>query len=249
MDIGKKLKEKRLEANYTQQELAEILHVSRQTISSWEVGRTYPDLDILILISELYDTPLDELLKEDSNLVTDITKRVKKSERRKIMNIILSFLLILFIVISLFLANERRSNNQINEYGLKPNDLIDSTWELVFTPVTDLGVSRLSFSSSSLLIWNDYWMHSLPPVVDPSELEEPPKKLPEMGLEDGLVAYDDLKIEIVDDTYIVTAHGYHQKFEKLHDTMIRDSNGTEYSLIQSSSSHDAFKRIYNQMNQ
>ena len=40
MDIGKKLKEKRQEANLTQKELAEILHVSRQTISSWEVGRT-----------------------------------------------------------------------------------------------------------------------------------------------------------------------------------------------------------------
>ena len=53
MDIGKKLKEKRLEENYTQKELAEILHVSRQTISSWEVGRTYPDLDVLIAISEL----------------------------------------------------------------------------------------------------------------------------------------------------------------------------------------------------
>lgn len=46
MDIGKKLKEKRLAANLTQQELTEILHVSRQTISSWEVGRTYPDLDV-----------------------------------------------------------------------------------------------------------------------------------------------------------------------------------------------------------
>ena len=57
MDIGKKLKEKREERNLTQKELSEILHVSRQTISSWEVGRTYPDLDVLVAISELYDTP------------------------------------------------------------------------------------------------------------------------------------------------------------------------------------------------
>jgi len=72
MDIGKKLKEKRQEANLTQKELAEILHVSRQTISSWEVGRTYPDLDVLVAISELYDTPLDDLLKEDSEMVKNI---------------------------------------------------------------------------------------------------------------------------------------------------------------------------------
>lgn len=41
MELHEKLKEKRLEAKLTQKELAELLHVSRQTVSSWEVGRTY----------------------------------------------------------------------------------------------------------------------------------------------------------------------------------------------------------------
>lgn len=56
MEIKDKLKAKRQEAGLTQKELAEILHVSRQTVSSWEVGRTYPDLEILVAISELYET-------------------------------------------------------------------------------------------------------------------------------------------------------------------------------------------------
>ncbi|WP_080145890.1 helix-turn-helix domain-containing protein [Marinilactibacillus piezotolerans] len=73
MTIGEKLKAKRQGAKLSQQALAEKLHVSRQNISSWEVGRTYPDLDILVTISEFYQIPLDDLLKEDSNMVEEIT--------------------------------------------------------------------------------------------------------------------------------------------------------------------------------
>src|SRR5699024_12416871 len=123
MDIGKKLKEKRQEANLTQKELAEILHVSRQTISSWEVGRTYPDLDILIAISELYDTPLDDLLKEDSEMVKNITEKVRKSERRKITNIVLRISILAIIGTSILIDYKRNQNKQENVYRIKTNIL------------------------------------------------------------------------------------------------------------------------------
>ena len=139
MDIGKKLKEKRQEANLTQKELAEILFVSRQTISSWEVGRTFPDLETLVAISELYATPLDDLLKEDFQMVKDITKKVKKSERRKMTNIILAVLLLLVTSTSVFYVIKQYQNNQVNAQlnadGLKPDGLLESTWQMNYSPI------------------------------------------------------------------------------------------------------------------
>lgn len=65
MNIGQKLKENRTAANISQEELAKILGVSRQTVSSWENNRSYPDIGSMIKLSDLYGTSLDELLKED----------------------------------------------------------------------------------------------------------------------------------------------------------------------------------------
>ena len=65
MDIGQKLKEKRTDANLSQEDLAKILGISRQTVSSWENNRSYPDIGSLLKLSDLYGTSLDELLKED----------------------------------------------------------------------------------------------------------------------------------------------------------------------------------------
>ncbi|WP_252898733.1 helix-turn-helix transcriptional regulator [Secundilactobacillus odoratitofui] len=48
MKLGERLQQTRLERELTQQNLATAMHVSRQTISNWETGRTYPDIDSLI---------------------------------------------------------------------------------------------------------------------------------------------------------------------------------------------------------
>lgn len=64
MALGDKLSKLRKENNYTQEQLAEVLGVSRQAISKWESGVTYPETDKLIRISELFDCSLDYLLKD-----------------------------------------------------------------------------------------------------------------------------------------------------------------------------------------
>lgn len=65
MELAGKLKEHRAQAGLSQEELAERIYVSRQTISNWETDRTYPDVQSLLLMSELFDTSLDELVKGD----------------------------------------------------------------------------------------------------------------------------------------------------------------------------------------
>jgi transcriptional regulator with XRE-family HTH domain len=240
VDIGKKLKEKRQEANLTQKELAEILHVSRQTISSWEVGRTYPDLDVLVAISELYDTPLDDLLKEDSQMVKDITEKVRKSERRKITSMILGALLVVVIGISLLSAWERYQNNQANAYGLKPNDLMDSSWEMSFSPKQELMNSMLSFDSNSIMIRNQYGSMLLNPFINPEELEETNG---DMRLDISTEHYENLTIEIIDNTYEVSGQGYQETFEKLSNSVIRDTGGTEYFRVANVSAHESLQYL------
>lgn len=64
MDIGTKIKEARLTAQLTQEQAAEALGVSRQTMSNWENNKTYPDIVSVIKMSDLYAVSLDHLLKE-----------------------------------------------------------------------------------------------------------------------------------------------------------------------------------------
>ncbi len=64
MKLGEKLSKLRKENNYTQEQLADILGVSRQAISKWESNTAYPETDKLIRMSELFNCSLDYLLKE-----------------------------------------------------------------------------------------------------------------------------------------------------------------------------------------
>ena len=62
MNIGEQIKARRTELNITQQDLADRLNVSRSAISNWETDKNYPDLQIIVQISEALQISLDELL-------------------------------------------------------------------------------------------------------------------------------------------------------------------------------------------
>ncbi len=66
-----KLKMLRKENNFTQEGLAEKLNVSRQAITKWESGDGIPDIENLKLISELFNTTIDELVKEEKNITVE----------------------------------------------------------------------------------------------------------------------------------------------------------------------------------
>lgn len=79
MILGQRIKEEREKRQWTQDYLAETLNVSRQAISKWEVGSTYPDIDRLVQISNLFGITLDSLIKGDDSLKKSIviTKNAK----------------------------------------------------------------------------------------------------------------------------------------------------------------------------
>lgn len=72
--IADKIKSARIEREYTQEQAAEKLMVSRQTISNWENEKSLPDILSIIRMSELYRVSLDELLKGDKALMDKIEK-------------------------------------------------------------------------------------------------------------------------------------------------------------------------------
>jgi transcriptional regulator with XRE-family HTH domain len=84
MDIGKRLKQKRTSLKLTQDEVAEQLGITRQTISNWENGRSYPDIERMVHLSEIYQLSLDELLKNDQKLVTHFQKKTRINQWLKL---------------------------------------------------------------------------------------------------------------------------------------------------------------------
>lgn len=77
MFIGSKISDLRASRGYSQEKLAELLLVSRQTISNWENDKTYPDVDRLVALSDLFEISLDELIKEDIPLMKNKISRQK----------------------------------------------------------------------------------------------------------------------------------------------------------------------------
>lgn len=65
MELGMQIKKYRNECRLSQDELAERIFVSRQSISNWENSKTYPDIRSLLLLSEVFSVSLDQLVKGD----------------------------------------------------------------------------------------------------------------------------------------------------------------------------------------
>lgn len=65
MELGKQIRRYRTEASLSQDELADKIFVSRQTISNWENNKNYPDIKSLVLMSEVFQVSLDNLIKGD----------------------------------------------------------------------------------------------------------------------------------------------------------------------------------------
>ena len=78
MKFGDKLKDARLKAELTQEAVAGRIGVSRQSLSSWENDRTYPDLASVLKLSDLYELSLDDLLREDMEL----RRRMEQNRKR-----------------------------------------------------------------------------------------------------------------------------------------------------------------------
>lgn len=93
MELGNKIKYYRGEKEFSQEELAERVYVSRQTISNWENNKSYPDINSIVLLSEIFEISIDNLIKGDVELM----KKEINSEEVKKLNFYATIMVILML--------------------------------------------------------------------------------------------------------------------------------------------------------
>ncbi|WP_086315259.1 hypothetical protein A5821_002701 [Enterococcus sp. 7F3_DIV0205] len=151
MNIGDKIKEQRLKKELTQEQLSDLLNVSRSTVSSWEVGRNYPDLETIVAISDLFGISLDNLLREDTEMAKDLSKKVKWNKYYKRILIVIGILAVIYVGFNgkLRMDEQRYLKNlaahswkqddykYAGSYALKEADVLYSTYilETGFNPI------------------------------------------------------------------------------------------------------------------
>ena len=109
MEIGKKLKDARMKSGFTQENVAEKINVSRQTVSNWENEKSYPDIINIIELSNLYSISLDDLLTGDRAMMEHLEEctNVVRSTQKLIGAIILNVItVILLVTLSMFLPDK-----------------------------------------------------------------------------------------------------------------------------------------------
>lgn len=81
MEIGTQIKKYRNHLGISQEELAEKVYVSRQTISNWETGKNYPDIHSALMLSSVFNISLDQLIKGDVEIMK---KEITETEIKKL---------------------------------------------------------------------------------------------------------------------------------------------------------------------
>ncbi|WP_259745338.1 helix-turn-helix domain-containing protein [Lactococcus lactis] len=89
MEIGKRIREYRKIYNLSQEQLADKIFVSRQTVSNWENDKTYPDIQIIVSLSILFNVSLDELIREDLEEMKMKISNNKANKRADIYSLIM----------------------------------------------------------------------------------------------------------------------------------------------------------------
>lgn len=97
-NVGKNIKKLRKEKNITQDQLAEQLHVTRQAVSNWEIGKTQPDIETLSTMAEYFEVTVEELIygktTQTNNMNINIGKTAEKGlDAGKVVGIALAIVL------------------------------------------------------------------------------------------------------------------------------------------------------------
>lgn len=97
MELGKQIKKYRNEYQLSQEDLANKIYVTRQSISNWENDKNYPDVNSLVLLSEVFQISIDELIKGDIETMKETIKQEEISKFNQY-SVVFTVLLILSVV-------------------------------------------------------------------------------------------------------------------------------------------------------
>ena len=99
MEIGSQIKKLRNALGLSQEELAEKIYVTRQTISNWENEKSYPDIHSLLALSSIFEISLDQLIKGDIEIMK---QEISKEEVRRFNRMGRLFAVLFFASIIIF---------------------------------------------------------------------------------------------------------------------------------------------------
>ena len=107
MNLGNKIGYLRKKKNLSQEELAEMIGVTRQTISKWELGDTTPDINQAKMLAKISDISLDELTNNDINNI--LVQKISNTERLAgitigILKVMGIFLVVIFVIVIIAIA-------------------------------------------------------------------------------------------------------------------------------------------------
>ena len=102
MQLGEKIKHLRQSNKMPQSDLAKSLHVSYQAISNWERNKSYPDKENIIMISNLFNIPLDELMRDEQKY----TPRSNSLLKYNLQNVVILIGALFIVPSMIFLSNE-----------------------------------------------------------------------------------------------------------------------------------------------
>ena len=87
MEMGTQIRKYRNERTLSQEALAEKVYVSRQTVSNWENDKSYPDVNSLVLLSEVFEISLDQLIKGDVEMMKEQIDQTDQKKFERLSNI------------------------------------------------------------------------------------------------------------------------------------------------------------------
>ncbi len=129
MDIGQKILEIRKAEGLSQTEFAEKFHVTRQTVSNWEHGKNYPDMETLMRISNEYGITFDELIKKDKALIRSIDRSRRVARKSVIAFTIIGIIVVGALLIKLMPGLVSKFYYDPTEVAATAVDAEGDTWE------------------------------------------------------------------------------------------------------------------------
>ena len=155
MEFHEKLQELRKQKNLTQEELSEVLFVSRTAISKWESGRGYPSIDSLKAIAEFFGVTIDELLSNRELIcIAEKDSHKKTQHMRDLVFGLIDCSVGMLFFIPLFGQQEGGMIRQVSLLSLQETPLfIKPIYLAIILLTVACGIATLALQNCSCLIW------------------------------------------------------------------------------------------------
>lgn len=155
MNFNEKLQTLRKQKGLTQEELAQLIFVSRTAISKWESGRGYPNIDSLKRIAELFSISLDELLS--SNELLNIAEEDGKQKQNHLVDLMFGLVDICASLLLFLPFFAQRSGDVVGSVSLlqlnSVSPFIIAVYYLVIIALVAMGITTLALQNCQQKLW------------------------------------------------------------------------------------------------